>query len=167
MPHNPDRPNRRSLRLAGHDYTEQGAYFVTICAWSRGEHFGTVDAAGLHPNAAGRMVAYWWGEIGSRFPASTLDAAIVMPDHLHGIILLSGQAGASLGQIVAWFKTMTTNVYIWGVREQGWPPFVGRLWQRNYYEHIIRHDDDLARVQTYIEGNPARWWERYSHQDAP
>ncbi|GAB4201886.1 MAG: transposase [Roseiflexaceae bacterium] len=164
MPHHDDQPGRRTLRLGGYDYAGQGAYFVTICAWSRGDHFGSIDAAGHHHNAAGQLVAARWEAISSKFPTATLDAYVVMPDHLHGIIALGdpapGVAGATLGQIIGWFKTMTTNAYIRGVREQGWPPFAGRLWQRNYYEHIIRHEDDLARVRAYIDGNPARWFER-------
>jgi REP element-mobilizing transposase RayT len=60
---------------------------------------------------------------------------------------------------VQWFKTMTTNAYIHGVRESGWPPFDRRLWQRDYYEHIVRNEADLARIRNYIIANPARWKE--------
>ena len=56
-----------------------------------------------------------------------------------------------------WFKTMTTNAYIRGVKQQSWPPFRGRLWQRNYYKHIVRNDNDLDRIRRYIAGNPSRW----------
>jgi REP element-mobilizing transposase RayT len=66
-------------------------------------------------------------------------------------------AGAPLPEIVQWFKTMTTNEYIRGVKQSGWPPFRGRLWQRNYYEHIIRNDDELRRIREYITDNPLRW----------
>jgi hypothetical protein len=62
-----------------------------------------------------------------------------------------------LGQIVGWFKTMTTNEYIRGVKQQGWPPFPGKVWQRNYYEHIIRNRDALGRIRVYIQTNPQRW----------
>jgi REP element-mobilizing transposase RayT len=65
--------------------------------------------------------------------------------------------GAPLQTIVQWFKTMTTNAYIRGVNRHGWPPFPGRLWQRNYYERIIRNDDELARARRYIEVNPLQW----------
>jgi putative transposase len=66
-------------------------------------------------------------------------------------------AGSSLKDIVQWFKTMTTNAYIRGVKECGWPPFIGKLWQRNYYEHIIRDDHEFAIISNYIESNPANW----------
>ena len=66
-------------------------------------------------------------------------------------------AGSPLRNIVAWFKTMTTNAYIRGVKQHGWPPFPGKLWQRNYYEHIVRDDADLVRIRTYIRDNPVNW----------
>jgi REP element-mobilizing transposase RayT len=63
----------------------------------------------------------------------------------------------ALGEIVQWFKTMTTNEYIRGVKQNGWTPFPGKLWQRNYYEHIIRNENDLNRIREYIFNNPANW----------
>jgi hypothetical protein len=65
--------------------------------------------------------------------------------------------GSPLRNIVAWFKTMTTNEYIRGVKQHGWPSFPGKLWHRNYYEHIVRNDADLARIRAYIRDNPANW----------
>ncbi len=66
---------------------------------------------------------------------------------------------AAISQMVQWFKTMTTNTYIRGVKEFGWTPFMGKLWQRNYYEHIIRNSDDHGRIINYIYSNPSRWAE--------
>jgi len=63
----------------------------------------------------------------------------------------------TLGEIVGWFKTMTTNAYIRGVKECGWTPFPRRFWQRNYYEHIVRNEGELDRIRTYIASNPLRW----------
>jgi putative transposase len=62
-----------------------------------------------------------------------------------------------LGDIVGWFKTMTTNEYIRGVKQHGWPPFRGKVWQRNYYEHVIRNPRALERIRAYIQNNPAQW----------
>jgi putative transposase len=67
------------------------------------------------------------------------------------------QRKPTLGQIVGWFKTMTTNEYIRGVKQRGWPPFPGKLWQRNYYEHIVRSSESLERIRGYIHANPERW----------
>ncbi|MFN3920772.1 MAG: transposase, partial [Methylohalobius sp.] len=70
---------------------------------------------------------------------------------------MGAHAGAPLPKIIQWFKTMTTNEYIRGVKQLGWTPFRGRLWQRNYYEHIIRTEDALRRIRRYIATNPLRW----------
>jgi len=133
-------------------------------------------------------------------PCTTLDAQVVMPNHVHGIVVIeateepaasaeggqgrhiglplqreAGLAGAgrrvradsnrelaiprdpSLPRIVQWFKTMTTNDYLLGAKHHGLPPFRNRLWQRNYYEHIIRNERDLDRIRDYISANPSRW----------
>ena len=92
-----------------------------------------------------------------------------MPNHFHGIILIVGadlrvcadttgaHIGAPLPEIVQWFKTMTTNEYICGIKSLGWIPFNTRLWQRNYYERIIRNEWELHRIRQYIADNPAQW----------
>jgi len=69
----------------------------------------------------------------------------------------NAHAGAPLPSMIQWFKTMTTNEYIRGVKSRGWPPFAGKLWQRNYYEHIIRNDESLNRIREYIMNNPMQW----------
>jgi hypothetical protein len=83
-----------------------------------------------------------------------------MPNHLHGILILTHNGGAGeaqLGEIVGEFKSIGTGAYIRGVRQRGWPAFDGQLWQRNYYEHVIRDDESLRRIREYIRWNPARW----------
>ena len=106
------------------------------------------------------MVDEWWGKIPAKFPGTSLDYSVVMPNHFHGIIILVQENelfSPSLPEIIQWFKTMTTNAYIRGVKEKGWEPFMGKLWQRNYYEHIIRNETELDRIRAYIELNPAAW----------
>ena len=115
------------------------------------------------------------------FQTVELDELIVMPNHFHGIVVIvPGLVGAALrgrpdiratktgrphrgaptlGNIVNWFKTMTSNDYIQGIKQHGWLPFPGKLWQRNYYEHIIRDDRETERIREYIADNPARWLE--------
>ena len=108
------------------------------------------------------MVETWWRKLPAKFQSIKKDEHIVMSNHLHGIINIVPTAGHSrphtpkLGDIVRWFKTMTTNHYIKGVKQNGWPPFPGRLWQRNYYEHIIRNEDELNQIRQYITDNPRR-----------
>jgi len=181
MSYDPNKHHRRSIRLKGYDYAQPGAYFVTICTQDQESLFGDIVIGQMHLNAVGEMVWRWWRELNQKYPMVQTDAAVVMPNHFHGIIIVGqppgGQpprvaptdvdaapvgatlggrpdAAPTLGQIVGWFKTMATNEYIRGVKQQGWPPFPGRVWQRNYYEHIVRSEVTLRRIRTYIQNNP-------------
>lgn len=165
--------HRRSIRLAGYDYTEKGAYFVTICVydpcgWGKGRPqgvartmLGRILDGGVELNEAGRMVQAVWREIPRFYPGFEIDEFIIMPDHIHGIIHIVGATPRgrpttpiSLGDLIGRFKTLTTRRYVEGVHAKGWPPFERSLWQRNYYERIIRDDDELARIRAYIRNNP-------------
>ncbi|MCI0406633.1 MAG: transposase [candidate division Zixibacteria bacterium] len=143
-------------------------------------------------NPAGQMVQTVWEELPRRFPDIELDEFIIMPNHVHGIIVIVGaplvgargsgadgdknRAGTRpaptnarqqnttaatpkplLGEIVGAFKSITTHEYVNGITQDNWPPFPGRLWQRNYYEHIIRDEDSLNKIREYIIQNPLRW----------
>ncbi len=181
MPFDPLTHHRRSIRLRGYDYAQPGAYFVTLCVQQHECVFGRIISDEMVLNDVGEMAALWWEELPRKFPSCETDAFVVMLNHLHGLVVIrddsstgvhsaggherGGHAGPplrigdrpTLGRIVRWFKTMTTNAYIRGVDEHGWERFNGRLWQRNYYEHIIRDPDDLSRVREYIENNPRAW----------
>jgi putative transposase len=158
MPYHPNRHHRRSIRLRGYDYATPGTYFVTICAQNRLRLFGAIADGVMIRSQAGELISSIWESLPLRFPTVELDVFVVMPEHFHAIVALK-EAGIDtmpLGNIIGAFKSLTTNVYIHGVRESGWPPFEQRLWQRNYYESIIRDADHLARVRNYILTNPAR-----------
>jgi len=173
---------RRSLRLKGYDYTCAGAYFVTICAQDQACLFGNIVDGGMCLNDAGHMLARLWNDIPARFVDVEIDTFVVMPNHVHGIIVLpdaanaaatrgattrvaptEGNVGATLvvapalGDVVAAFKSVTTVHYIRGVKTMAWPAFRRRLWQRNYYEHVVRDEKALDRIRRYIDENPARW----------
>jgi REP element-mobilizing transposase RayT len=127
----------------------------------------------------GRMVNAEWLKIPTRFPTLQLDEHIVMPNHFHGIIRIVGAplvgaqtkratdaaVGASLvgapaptlGDAVGAFKSLTTDEYIIGVHQLGWPIFDRRFWQRNYYEHVIRDQGELEKIREYIRRNPLMW----------
>jgi REP element-mobilizing transposase RayT len=206
--------HRRLLRLAGYDYSQAGAYFVTVCTQDRACLFGEVTEDGaMCWSDAGQMVIAQWEAMSDRFPAVEIDTFVVMPNHLHGIIWIcdskpahrsnalgattrvaptgvpnGGTVGAglvparptavpngdtvgaglvparsnqdrrpTLGDVMGAFKSLTTVAYARGVKTSGWPGFRGRLWQRNYYEHIIRDDESLRPIRHYILNNPARW----------
>jgi len=184
MRFHPERHHRRSIRLKGYDYRQAGAYFVTICTQDRAFLFGQVVHDEMQLNDAGKMVYDVWNDLPAFYPGVQTDAFIVMPNHIHGIIILVGadprvcsDSGPpacpgqpqELGQpqgvapalglpdIVHRFKTMTTRRYADGVKRLGWEPFRGRLWQRNYYERIIRNEESLNRIRGYILTNPMRW----------
>ena len=185
MKHGHDIHHRRSIRLKGYDYSQAGAYFVTICAKDRECLFGDVVDGEMRVNDGGRMIKKWWRESSRKFQNIELDEFVIMPNHLHGIIVIVGVAlcgrpgidaqspktgntpqtgqphrvAPTLGDIIDWFKTMTTNEYIRNVRQDNWPPFNGRLWQRNYYEHVIRNGEGLTSIRQYIVDNPAKWAE--------
>jgi putative transposase len=179
MKYAPEKHRRCSLRLKEYDYSQAGAYFVTICTRDRECLFGDIVDGEMRLNNAGRMIQRWWYESAEKFKNIELDQSVVMPNHFHGIIKIVGAAlcgrpenntyhgktgqphrvAPTLGDIIDWFKTMTTNEYIRNVKLRDWPSFYGKLWQRNYYEHVIRNDDDLNRVRQYIIENPMKWYE--------
>jgi REP element-mobilizing transposase RayT len=158
-----DKHHRRSIRLKGFNYSRAGAYFVTICTQQRECLFGNVEREALQLNDSGRMIEFWWDEIEKKFPTLALDEWILMPNHPHGILFLNGKATPSipfsLGEVMGWFKTMTTNEYIRGVHNLGWRCFRGKLWQRDFFDHIIRSAEESERIREYIRQNPARWLE--------
>jgi putative transposase len=179
MRSDPNRHHRCSIRLRGYDYTQPGAYFVTICTQNRACLLGQMIDGAMVLSDAGRMVQTVWDEIPVHYAGVAIDAFVVMPNHIHGIIVLVGAApcgrpplgraplgqaqgpaptiGISLPDVVHRFKTMTTKRYADGVKQRGWPLFPGQLWQRNYYEHIIRDEESLNRIRQYIADNPAQW----------
>ncbi len=166
---------RRPLRLKEFDYAATGAYFVTIVTEGRSSLFGQIIDGKMRLNSAGESINPWWLELKQKFALVETDEFIVMPNHIHGIIVIAdipvgadlrvgppnartgAHASVPLQKIVQWFKTMTTNAYIHGVKTFGWPAFRGRLWQRSYFEHVIRNEESLNHIRQYIIDNPARW----------
>ena len=178
MSYNPEKHHRRSIRARGYDYSSPGYYFVNACTQHRECFYGEVVGTEMQLNDAGRMVEHWWQRLAGKFVQVDLDEHITMPNHLHGIIVIvdrhtrapmyapscDGSDAASLprkrvplGEIVQWFKTMTTNEFIRGVKESGWPRFDRKLWQRDYFEHVIRDEKSLNNIRRYIRANPLMW----------
>lgn len=176
--------HRKSIRLKGYDYSKAGAYFITICTQNRECILGKIIDQSLVLNDAGMMVKKWWMELNKKYPEIMTDEFVIMPNHFHGIIQLmnptdstrshpnnhivgadlrvcpneqGGHTGPPLHGVIQWFKTMTTNEYIRNVKESGWKPFPGKLWQRNFYEHIIGNDRRLNTIRKYIKNNQFHW----------
>lgn len=153
---------RRSLRLQSYDYSWPGDYFVTICVADRMPRFGAAIDSLLRLNDAGTMIDTQWRSLAERFAHVELDAYVVMPNHLHGILRLNTipeQASETLSSILQAFKSLTTSAYANGVRFHGWPEFDRRLWQQGFYDHVIRDERDLDRVRAYIDANPQHWYQ--------
>jgi REP element-mobilizing transposase RayT len=148
---------RHSIRLRNFDYSQAGAYFITICIQGRQCLLGEIVEGETRSNNAGRMVKTLWDELPGHYPGIEVDEFCVMPNHVHGIIIMNGTAGLSLPDAAHRFKTMTTTRYIKGVKQNGWQPFFGKLWQRNYWERIIRNEAELNGIREYIRNNPAQW----------
>ena len=201
--------HRRSIRLKGYDYTQPGAYFVTICAYQRNEIFGAIVGKSMQLSPLGIIVqSEWFRSIGIRKEIRLFeDEFVVMPNHLHGIVWIVGADGVrpdgvrpdgvrpdgvrpdgvrpdgvrpvrkkgaslvplhaplhrvarSLGSFVAGLKAAVTS-------RAGRELNSANIWQRNYYEHIIRNESELWNIWNYIDTNPLRWQEDQLHPSAP
>lgn len=152
--------HRKSIRLKGYDYRENGAYFITIVVQKRESLLGEVIEDEMFLSEAGEMIAQWYDKLADKFIGVVLVEMVIMPNHIHFILNKETQSrDTSLSKIIQWFKTMTTNAYIKGVKEERFEPFDKRLWQRNYYEHIIRNEASFHRLMEYIQNNPKTWKE--------
>lgn len=144
-------PNRRSLRVAGYDYSNGGAYFVTICSLDRKCIFGEIVDSCVKLTLPGQMAVESWQWLSERYPFVSLDEWILMPNHLHAIIWLDNGCSKPLGSLIGAYKTVSTK------RINELHDLTTQIWQRNYYEHIIRGDKALLALRQYIRDNPAQW----------
>jgi REP element-mobilizing transposase RayT len=218
MPYDPQRHHRRSIRLDGHDYTSPGAYFVTICTHGRMPLFGEVVDGEMRFTSYGRVADTNWARLPRHFPHVALGAWVVMPNHVHGIIVIvdeqdagngtrgrgeafpawhsetegegnsasltltsgasrnasplqeppvaapglpHGTPSGSIGAVVGNYKSITAR----RINHMRGAPGA-RVWQRNYWEHIIRDETAHQNIRAYILNNPARWNEDRLHPDA-
>ncbi len=156
MSFDPQRHHRRSIRLSEHDYSEAGIYFFTSCTHQRECLFGDIVEGTMALSEAGKAAAQEWENLSLRFPAVGLDAFVVMPNHVHGIVFLnptlSNEKSSTLGQILRVYKSLAATSGNRLLDRAGQP-----LWQRNYYEHIIRNKQVLEKARRYILSNPERW----------
>lgn len=175
----PDRLHRRSVRLDGYDYSAGGAYFITICTHQREELFGNISDGFIQLTEIGQQVFECWLTLPDHHPVE-LDEFIVMPNHFHAILVITNRVGAgrvstssssvplpraqpdtpilrnaasgSLGAIIGSFKSVATKQINLLRNTPGFP-----VWQRSFYEHIIRNEIALNRIRQYITDNPANW----------
>ena len=163
MSYNPEIHHRRSIRLQGYDYTNTGIYFVTICCHQRQHLFGEIDNGEMKINAIGQIVSTLWQKIPQHFPNVELDGFVLMPDHLHGIIIISeSKEKASLANIIQNFKSISSRKINRINKNYGIS-----IWQRNYYDHIIRNERSLQHMRHYIKNNPLTWADDQLHPCNP
>jgi REP element-mobilizing transposase RayT len=187
MQYNPEKHHRRSIRLKGYDYSAAGAYFITLCTYQRQYLFGEIMDGAMHLNPYGKIVEEGWLQSSTIRQEIELDAWVIMPDHMHGIVVITNHdanenvhiAGAhgrvpppvpqqqyeclpphcvpprkpqSISSFVAGFKSaVTKRINI--LRDTPGTP----VWQRNYYERIIRDESALNHIRRYIQMNPINW----------
>ena len=149
-------PRRKPTHLPHYDYSQNGAYFITICTQNRIPLFGTPNAA--HP--AAQLVRQVFEQTIASYPNVSCPIYTVMPDHFHAIIfidrLTETAPAVSISDLVRIFKSQSTVSYIKMVRAGQLPPFQGKIWQRSYYDHVIRNDRDFLETWKYIEENPMK-----------
>lgn len=154
-------PVRKPIRLTGYDYANCGVYFITVCVQHMDWRFGVVEGGRVCLNEAGMMVSDTWEANVTRYPGVALDAYVVMPNHLHAIVFLGGDpavpvSDVTLSRVVQSFKSRSTVEYTRGVHAGRYPPYDRVLWQRSFYDKILRNDRALQAARAYIEGNPGR-----------
>lgn len=162
MKYNPDVHHRRSIRLKNYDYSQTGAYFITLCIQDRECVLGEIIDRNMHLSPVGDNVFLQWTNLPRRFSGLELDVFVVMPNHFHAIIsinpvgqgaVLGAASGApTVGKMLRAFKSISA---IEGNR------LLNRssqsFWQRNYWEHVIRNEKELMTLHQYILSNPAQW----------
>lgn len=189
---------RRSIRLKGYDYSQAGLYFITICVQDRKCLFGKIETNEMMLNDFGIVANEQWEKLAERFTNFELDVYQIMPNHMHGIILLTENVGAGLasaqnenitddkragvnpaptnktiGDIVGAYKSLVANACL-EIHKRYWTgmnpattkiPMMGKLWQRNYYENIIRDEQSYQHISEYIINNPKNWKGDKFHND--
>ncbi|NJK69216.1 MAG: hypothetical protein HC789_09040 [Microcoleus sp. CSU_2_2] len=180
MKYNPDIHHKKSIRLKGYDYAQPGAYYITICTYQRQCLFGEIVSGVMHFNLISETIQYCWHRLPQNFPFIKLDAFVIMPNHLHGIILITddyttnknqlfkqpivqpvsssqistlpkGTESGSLGALVQNFKSIVTR------RVNRLTRNYGTIWQDGYYEKIIRDERAYHNIRKYIMENPLKW----------
>ena len=161
--------SRRSIRLPGYDYRQAGVYFVTLCAYQHTSLFGSINEGDMILNELGEIVAEEWQRVAKLRRNVKLDLFVVMPNHMHGLVIIetrqdcnsvrtvpaSGEMpsdtlkAGSLGAIIGQFKLTVARQ----ANFRHLHPYK-QIWQRNYYEHIVRGEESLNDIRRYIIQNP-------------
>jgi len=153
---------RKPIRLRNYDYSHSGYYFVTICTQHRKECFGDIREARMEPNGYGEIVNQCWYDLPRQYPNCLLDSFVIMPNHVHGIIVIDNENAVGngfkpfpthgLSEIIRGFKTFSSR----RINEK----ILGNIrfcWQKSFYDHIVRSEKSLGLIREYIQNNPLKW----------
>jgi putative transposase len=146
---------RKHLRLRGYDYSSNGFYFITICCKQFKPLFGQVIDDGMVLNQFGHVADEQWLALPERYKQVCCHSHQIMPNHMHGILEIynSSTSNQQIGQIIGSYKSLTYK----HCREQSHESDLGKIWQPNYYEHVIRNQAAFEKISQYIETNPEQW----------
>lgn len=176
MKYDPDKHHRKSIRLKDYDYSKNGYYFITICSKNREYLFGEIRRGTIFCalNQGGKIADQCWKEIAIHYENVIIDEFIIMPNHIHGIIIINNERvqdiepprrnqfqhiiPGSIGSIIRGFKIGVTK---WFRNNTD----IHQIWQKGFYEHIIRNDDELNNIRKYIQDNPHKWEEEKNNPE--
>jgi putative transposase len=186
MPYDPNHHHRRSTRLKGYDYTQEGAYFITICTDRKQWLFGEIQNDVMLLNHYGQIASDCWTETPKHFPHVELDEFIIMPNHMHGIIVITASSSSVGVQHAAPFVSLPSETITPQIKGGSLPAIIRsyksavthqinslyhavgeRFWQRNYHDHIIRSEIELNHLRGYIINNPLSWSKDKYHTSTP
>jgi REP element-mobilizing transposase RayT len=166
MPYNPDIHHRQSIRLKNYDYSQAGAYFITICTHQKQCLFGNIKNGRMRLNHLGAIADQYWQQIPEHFPNTALDIYIIMPNHLHGILWIiesdkneenprkfGNIVKRSISSMMRSYKAVVTKEIKKACNLQG----RYSIWQKRYYDQIIRSEKMLNNIRQYILENPINW----------
>ncbi len=156
MKFDPEKHYRKSTRLINFDYSSAGAYFVTICAFQRECIFGGISNGEMILSSAGQRTLELWEGLPSRFPTIELDAFVIMPNHVHGVICLTdeGLEAVTISAVLRAFKSLSARAINQELDRAERP-----AWQKRFWDRIVRDEAELERIRTYILNNPQAWSE--------
>lgn len=157
-----EKPERKKMRLTDYNYSQNGFYFITICSHEHKPILGHIEEDKMILNDYAEKVDSLLMEMLERHKNITLDKYVFMPNHIHMILVIENECNDAVNEsgiieFIQEFKSKAVNIYINGVKESLYEPFSKKLWQRSYYDSVIRNRDTYELIWNYIDNNPLKW----------
>ena len=156
--YDPNKHHRRSIRLQDYDYSQEGAYFITPCVQNKWHLFGEIKDGVMICNAFGEIAYEVWQFMPERYEHIELGEFVIMPNHTHHILIINSDDNVkTLGEIVGAYKSLLVHHCLEYIKENDLDIQLGKVWQRNYWEHIIKNERSFDNISNYIVNNPKNW----------